>query len=199
MSAWTPTERLAELVGASSTLPPDSVRLVLAEIWPGLHAPLRHHSTAALVAMFRHAGYVSDSAPMPGTDLVIYRGEPADPPTPGLLTGRSPSTTRAATARPVRHESCKRPRRRPRYSRGSLANPRSSYNQTCSRPSPASGASRTSLSRTSRQRCISGHPANQSRRANAQARPMTELIGDCSFDDVSLPRIEHLDPCLAND
>jgi hypothetical protein len=80
----TPREALAELVGAGRSLPPERVRAVLADIWPSLHAPLRLHGTSTLVAMFRYAGYVSDDAPMPCTDLEIYRGEPADLTSPGI-------------------------------------------------------------------------------------------------------------------
>jgi hypothetical protein len=52
--------------------------------WPHLHAPLRQHGTAALVAMFRHAGCVTDGTPMAHADLVVCRGEPADLAGPGI-------------------------------------------------------------------------------------------------------------------
>lgn len=84
MSTWTPAETLADLIGMHRNLPPERVAAVLAEIWPRLHAPLRHHGTAALVTMFRHAGYVTDSTGKPDDSLVIYRGEPADPAGPGI-------------------------------------------------------------------------------------------------------------------
>jgi hypothetical protein len=42
------------------------------------------HGAPALVALFRRAGYVTDSAPMPETDLVICQGEPADLSSPGI-------------------------------------------------------------------------------------------------------------------
>jgi hypothetical protein len=72
----TPVDALAEPVGAAPSLLPEKVRAVLAEFWPNLHAPLRHHhSSATVVALFRRAGYVTDGATMPDTDLVIYRGE----------------------------------------------------------------------------------------------------------------------------
>lgn len=84
MSALTPAEALADLIGTYRSLPPERVGAVLAEIWPRLHAPLRHHGNVALVTMFRHAGYVTDGTGKPDANLVIYRGEPADPAGPGI-------------------------------------------------------------------------------------------------------------------
>jgi transposase InsO family protein len=84
MTILTPAQVLAELVSASQSSPPEEVRAVLADIWPRLHAPLRHYGTPALVALFRRAGYLTENAPMPGTGLVIYRGEPAYVSSPGI-------------------------------------------------------------------------------------------------------------------
>ncbi len=84
MSTFTPAEMLAELVDAAPSMSPDKLRADLAHVWPSLHAPLRFHGTAALVAMFKQAGYVSDGPPMPEADLVIYRGEPANLASPGI-------------------------------------------------------------------------------------------------------------------
>jgi hypothetical protein len=84
MDTSTPAEVLTEYLCARPSLPADEVRVVLAEIWPRLHAPLRHHDTSDLVALFRRVGYVTDDAPAPPTDLVIYRGEPADLGDPGV-------------------------------------------------------------------------------------------------------------------
>ncbi len=84
MNRPTPTEALAELVATERSRPPAELRVVLAEIWPELHAPLRNYESAALVALFRRAGFVSDGPPQPGGDLLVYRGEPADPASPGI-------------------------------------------------------------------------------------------------------------------
>lgn len=103
MSASTPAEALAELVDAGPSLPPETVRAVLAEIWPGLHAPLRQYGTAVLIAMFRHAGYVTDGTAMPDDGLVIYRGEPVRPCRSGYRLVRG-SGNRFGLRAPVRHD-----------------------------------------------------------------------------------------------
>jgi hypothetical protein len=84
MTTLPPADVLAELLGARQSPRPEQARVVLAEIWPKLHAPLRHHGSAALVALFRRAGYLTDYAPIPDTDLVIYRGERANLGSPGI-------------------------------------------------------------------------------------------------------------------
>jgi hypothetical protein len=84
VSRPTPTEALAELVATERSRPAAGIRVLLAEIWPELHAPLRNYDSAVLVALFRRAGFVSDGPPQPGGDLLVYRGEPADPASPGI-------------------------------------------------------------------------------------------------------------------
>jgi hypothetical protein len=80
----TPTEALAELVATGRSRPPAELRVLLAEIWPELHAPLRNYGSAVLVALFRRARFVSDGPPRPDGDLLVYRGEPVDPASPGI-------------------------------------------------------------------------------------------------------------------
>ena len=70
-----PQEALVELLHSGSQLPPSELNATLRTIWPQLRAPQRSHDGAALVALFRRAGYVSDGIPQPNTELTVYRGE----------------------------------------------------------------------------------------------------------------------------
>jgi hypothetical protein len=69
---------LADLVSGGLRLDPAELNVILQSLWPQLHGPLHHHDQATLVALFKHAGYVSDGLRYPTTDLTIYRGEPVD-------------------------------------------------------------------------------------------------------------------------
>ena len=60
------------------------VNTALRQTWPELHGPRRHWDTARLVALFRHAGYVSDGPLRPHAGLMVYRGELAGSPDPGI-------------------------------------------------------------------------------------------------------------------
>jgi hypothetical protein len=49
-----------------------------------MRGPLLRHDTAALLALFKRAGYVSDGVPYPTDDLRVYRGEPTASAQPGI-------------------------------------------------------------------------------------------------------------------
>lgn len=72
----TPMEALAELVSQGHHRDPAEVNASLVAAWPLLHAPHRYHEAGVLVALFRHAGFVTDGPDKPATDLTVYRGEP---------------------------------------------------------------------------------------------------------------------------
>jgi len=84
VSRPTPEQAFADLMATGPSRPPGELRVLLAQIWPELHAPLRMFGSAVLMALFRRAGFVSDGPPQPGGDLLVYRGELADPANPGI-------------------------------------------------------------------------------------------------------------------
>jgi hypothetical protein len=82
--AETPDETLKELLSSGSQLPPSELNARLRLLWPLLHGPQRNHDATALVALLRHAGYVSDGLPFPNGDLTVYRGELVSSREPGI-------------------------------------------------------------------------------------------------------------------
>lgn len=91
--AETPDETLKGLLSSGSQLPPSELNVRLTLLWPLLHGPQRNQDATALVALFRHAGYVSDGLPFPNGDLTVYRGELVSSRKPGIswTTSRRPS------------------------------------------------------------------------------------------------------------
>lgn len=77
MQGATPDEELTQLLATGTGMPPTVVNERLLRAWPLLHGPLSRYERAHLVALFRHAGYVTDDTAFPHGALTIYRGEPA--------------------------------------------------------------------------------------------------------------------------
>jgi hypothetical protein len=71
----TPAKAMAELMTSGLSLEPPAVSAALAHAWPLLYGPLRYYETERLIALFRHAGYVTDGPARPDSDLTVYRGE----------------------------------------------------------------------------------------------------------------------------
>lgn len=71
----TPSETLADLVSGGLQLDPRELNAMLRDSWPLMHGPLYRYDTAALLALFRRAGYVSDGVACPSAELTVYRGE----------------------------------------------------------------------------------------------------------------------------
>src|SRR5438445_5826677 len=87
----TPREELAELLnGSGLRLAPDVLNGRLQAIWAELRGgQLHEYDQAALIAVFRRAGYVSDGPTYPDDNLTVYRGEPATASGRGISWSRS--------------------------------------------------------------------------------------------------------------
>lgn len=72
----TPAETLGDLISRESPHDPGELNSTLKTVWPLLHGPLYRHDATVLMALFKRAGYVSDSVAYPDADLTVYRGEP---------------------------------------------------------------------------------------------------------------------------